>query len=345
MQKGLIDMAKKIVIDAGHGLNTAGKQTPNGIKEWELNNKVALAVAKQLAEYEIEIYRVDDPTGKTDVSLYDRVVKANKIMPDVLISIHHNAFTGQWGTHTGVETYYNSTRQKEIEKTLATKLANQMATNVGLRNRGAKSASFYILNCDPKITAILSEGGFMDSTIDYPIITATTGQSNYALAISKLIIEYLQLTKKNNTKNSDADENRNETPTVGQRYLLTRNTPGYYTAADALAGRDQRVSVLAGEYTIFNIANGMINITKTKGVPGSWINPGTTVTPPVAPKIGDRYQLTKNTPGFYTSADAVLLRDQRVTVLMGEYYIYNIANGMINISKTKNLPGAWINPK
>ena len=30
----------KIAFDAGHGLYTAGKQTPDGIKEWTLNDKV-----------------------------------------------------------------------------------------------------------------------------------------------------------------------------------------------------------------------------------------------------------------------------------------------------------------
>ena len=341
-------MAKKIILDAGHGLTTAGKRTPDGIREWELNNKVALAVARQLADYDVEIYRTDDPTGKTDVDLYDRVVKANKLMPDVLVSIHHNAYTGKWGNHTGIETYYNLNRKKEVEKTLAVELSAAMSKNTGLRNRGAKTAAFYMLTCDPKITAVLTEGGFMDSTIDNPIITSTKGQESYAKSISDTLIKQLKLTKKvvkEDVKNTDI--------VIGGKYILTKSTAGFYTAADAKAGRDQRVSVLAGEYIIFNIASGMINITKTKGVPGSWINPGvaiTTPTPPpvatpVAPKIGEKYKLTKNTPGYYTSADAVAGRNQRVTVLIGEYYIFNIANGMINITKTKGLPGSWINPK
>ena len=36
----------KIAIDAGHGKNTKGKRTPDGIREWELNS----IVAKYLAE-------------------------------------------------------------------------------------------------------------------------------------------------------------------------------------------------------------------------------------------------------------------------------------------------------
>ena len=38
-------MAIKIGLDPGHGLKTAGKQTPTGIKEWTLNDKVCDKVA------------------------------------------------------------------------------------------------------------------------------------------------------------------------------------------------------------------------------------------------------------------------------------------------------------
>jgi N-acetylmuramoyl-L-alanine amidase len=160
-------MAKKIVLDAGHGLCTAGKQTPDHIHEWELNNKVALAVARQLADYDVEIYRTDDTTGKTDVSLYDRVAKANQIMPDVLVSIHHNAYTGNWGNHTGVEAYYNLNRKNDFEKTLATEMAAAISANTGLKNRGAKTAAFYMLTANAKIPSVLTEGGFMDRSISH----------------------------------------------------------------------------------------------------------------------------------------------------------------------------------
>lgn len=38
----------KIGLDAGHGLKTAGKQTPDGIKEWTLNDKVRDKVVQLL---------------------------------------------------------------------------------------------------------------------------------------------------------------------------------------------------------------------------------------------------------------------------------------------------------
>ena len=69
-------MTKKIVLDAGHGLGTYGKQDPDGIKEWTYNQKVLKAVQKHLIDkYEgFEILRTDDPTGKREVPLKERTV-------------------------------------------------------------------------------------------------------------------------------------------------------------------------------------------------------------------------------------------------------------------------------
>jgi len=62
-------------------------------------------------------------------------------------------------------------------------------------------------------------------------------------------------------------------------HRVTTRTGGFINAADAQANRNRRTWVEPGEYHIFNRANGMINVTRTPGVPGSWIDPGETPTP------------------------------------------------------------------
>jgi len=64
-----------------------------------------------------------------------------------------------------------------------------------------------------------------------------------------------------------------DTYVIGEKYNLKNHMPGFYTAVDAKANQDQCVTILAGEYTIFSISNGMINVTKIKGKEGFWINP------------------------------------------------------------------------
>lgn len=57
------------------------------------------------------------------------------------------------------------------------------------------------------------------------------------------------------------------------KYTVVVELKGYYTAADAMAGRDARVTVKPGEYYIYNkTSSGAINVTKTKTSPGAWIN-------------------------------------------------------------------------
>lgn len=58
-----------------------------------------------------------------------------------------------------------------------------------------------------------------------------------------------------------------------ETFDVTRTTNGFSTAADAANNRNPRTTVPPGTYHVFNRAQGMINVTRTRGVPGSWINP------------------------------------------------------------------------
>lgn len=184
----------KIAIDAGHGINTAGKRTPSGEREWTFNNKVAQALINRLNDYQnVQITRLDDPTGKRDVPLKERTDKANKFKADVLISCHHNANTGKWGAWAGTETYHypNSTSGR--------KLAQAIHPNVvkayGLRDRGIKSANFHMLR-ESRMPAILIEGGFMDSTIDIKKLRDDNVLKRAGINIADAVAKYLGLKEK-----------------------------------------------------------------------------------------------------------------------------------------------------
>lgn len=184
-------MSKVLVLDAGHGLNTSGKQTMNGskgvIKEWTLNSNVCNKIQAILKDYDVTIHRTDDTTGKTDISLSERVKRCNNYNPHLFVSIHHNA-----GGGVGTEVYWHTKGTAE-DKKVASILAPKLASKCGMRNRGVKQASFAVLGCKP--TAILVEGGFMDTVADYEIITSDKGQQAYAEAVAESIIEYLGLKK------------------------------------------------------------------------------------------------------------------------------------------------------
>ena len=186
-------MSKIVVLDAGHGLYTNGKQTMNGskgvIKEWTLNNNVCNKIQAILSSYDVVIYRTDDITGKTDISLTERVKRCNKYNPDLFVSIHHNATPNA----TGTEVYYHS-KGTQSDKKVANIIAPKLATKTGLKNRGVKQAAFTVLTV--KSDAVLVEGGFMDSTKDYDVVVSDKGQQAYAEAVAESVIEYLGLKKK-----------------------------------------------------------------------------------------------------------------------------------------------------
>ncbi len=190
-------MMVKIMLDAGHGSNTPGKRTLLGfrgvVKEHEMNNNVCKYIKEILNDYECEIRYSHDPSGNIDIALTERVSRCNAYDPDLFVSIHHNAFKNEWGNHSGVEVYYH-TRGTAEDKKVANLVAPKLAKEVDLYNRGVKHAEFTVLTCNA--TAILIEGGFMDSNIDYHVITSEVGQKQYARAVADSIIEYLHLKEK-----------------------------------------------------------------------------------------------------------------------------------------------------
>lgn len=190
--------AIKIGLDAGHGLKTAGKQTPNGIKEWTLNDKVRDKVVKILADYDCEIIHTDNDEGATDESLASRYNKYVKAGVKVFVSIHHNAYKSKWGNHTGVEVYTDKNPLASDTK-LANCIYTRLVKNTGLKGRGVKQCDFAVINQD-RIPAVLVEGGFMDSNIDYKVITSDAGQTAYAKAVAEGLIEFLNLKKKTVTQ-------------------------------------------------------------------------------------------------------------------------------------------------
>ena len=185
----------KIALDAGHGNNTPGKRTPDGEREWAFNSKVLLAAIAKLNTFQnVEILRLDDPTGKTDVALKTRTNRANVWKADVLVSMHHNAYLGKWGSHGGVETYTQpgaSQKSRDIAAVVHPKVVNAM----GLRDRGCKTLNLHMLR-ESSMPAILVEGGFMDSTVDVVALRDNKKMQAQGEAIAEGLAVYFKLKPK-----------------------------------------------------------------------------------------------------------------------------------------------------
>lgn len=186
-------MAKKIALDCGHGLKTAGKQTPDGIKEWTLNDKVRDKVVELLKGYDVEFVFPDNNEGTVDEGLSARKNMYIAKGVDVAVSIHHNAYTGTWNNATGVEVYTDKNETSK-DRALAEAIYKRLVEYTGLKGRGIKEENWAVINQN-SIPAVLVEGGFMDSNIDYKVITSDAGQNAYARAVAEGLIEFLGLAK------------------------------------------------------------------------------------------------------------------------------------------------------
>ncbi len=185
---------KKIGLDAGHGLLTCGKETPDKIKEWTLNDKICDKITSILKEYDCEIIRTDNNEGYKDESLSSRLAKYKNAKVDVFVSIHHNAYNGEWNDVTGVEIYVDK-KATAKDNQLAKCIYSRLGKYTGLKGRGIKKENFYVINQNI-IPAVLVEGGFLDSSKDYKVITSDSGQTAYAKAVAEGLIEFLKLKKK-----------------------------------------------------------------------------------------------------------------------------------------------------
>ena len=194
----------KIGIDCGHSKNTKGKQTPDKIKEWDLNNAVRKHVVNILKDYDVEIIHIDNNEGYIDESLFARLAKYKSEKVDAFISIHHNAFGDSWNNATGVEVYVDKKATSKDMK-LAKCVYDRLVKYTGLKGRGIKKENFYVINQNT-IPAILVEGGFMTNKIDHKVITSEVGQMAYANAVAEGLIEFLKLKKKTLSPKKSLDD-------------------------------------------------------------------------------------------------------------------------------------------
>lgn len=185
----------KIALDAGHGLYTPGKRCLKKLdkretREWIINDRVTDALELYLKMAGHSVLRVDDwDDGHTDVTLNDRVRKANNWKADAYISVHHNAGING-GSGGGTVVYVSKGCQaKSIQLQDAVyKRVIVRGKLKGNRSDGTLSANFYVIR-KTKMPAILIECGFMDSAVDIKHILDTDWSEQVGLGIAEGVCE------------------------------------------------------------------------------------------------------------------------------------------------------------
>ena len=191
----------KLAYCAGHDKGTAGKRLPktldrNETREWELNNRVAEYFAQAAAAYEgVELLRTDDPTGNTFRDIPQRVALANVWGADLYLDIHHNA-AGTVFDGGGVEAYsYPGSAQGKKYRDAIYKAVIAAGGLAGNRNQPLREANFDTLRLTA-MPAVLMEYGFMDSTVDAPVILEEDYSRKVAFGTMDAIAQLHGLAKK-----------------------------------------------------------------------------------------------------------------------------------------------------
>lgn len=186
----------KVCIDIGHGLNTPGKRTSTLLgkvyNEHELNSKVASYLIEELCDRNIQFVTTTRLNSAVDVSLKERCNISNVNKCDLFISLHHNAAGRLSKTASGIVLYKYSTKNTKDALTLYTYLIRYGGIKGNRSTPIVSNTSLYVLK-HTSATAFLIECGFMDSIIDYPIITSV----EYSKKIAHGIAEFIDYKRRN----------------------------------------------------------------------------------------------------------------------------------------------------
>lgn len=176
---------KVVILDNGHGQNTPGKMSPDGLfREWKWTREFVQRLKPRLEECGYIVF--DIVTEDKDIGLTARANRANQICAKygagncVFVSVHCNAAgsDGEWHNATGWEVWTT------VGKTNSDKLAELMCEECeleGIRLRVNKTdgdkdkeSNFTVIkktNCP----AVLTENMFMDTKSDVEFLQSEEG--------------------------------------------------------------------------------------------------------------------------------------------------------------------------
>lgn len=215
----------KILIDNGHGVNTAGKKSPDKqLLEYKYNREIAIQMVAELKAKGYDAERI--VTEETDISLGERCRRVNAICNKIgtanviLISVHVNAAGsgGVWRSAGGWCAY--TTRGVTKSDAIATKLyeaaevslaayaeALEAGKKTGLYDSKQRpfrtdyqdgdadqEADFYIIK-NTKCPAVLTENLFMDNKTDMAFLLSEAGRKAIVDLHVNGIINYIKSVK------------------------------------------------------------------------------------------------------------------------------------------------------
>lgn len=191
----------KILIDNGHGKNTAGKHSPDGrLREWAYCREIATAIVSELRRLGYDAERI--VTEDTDIRLAERCRRVNTICKQVgaknvlLISVHNNAAkNGGWHDATGWSGWVAPNASANSKKLAALLYAE--AERLHLKgNRSVPQGKYWTGNFaivrDTACPSVLTENLFQDNKGEVDFLLSEEGKQAIVDLHVKGIINYIK---------------------------------------------------------------------------------------------------------------------------------------------------------
>ena len=184
----------KVVLDPGHGVETAGKRSPdNTYYEHEFNLDMANRIKAELERHDVEV--VMTRTTENDVTLAKRVQISNEANPDLFVSVHSNASGDgtKWTAPSGFGIYTSVAGEAERNKAAKKIIAHAKEAGITLWGDGLfHDATLYVLK-NTKAPAVLIEHGFHTNKDEVDLLKTHAYRDKLACIDVKGILEYLNI--------------------------------------------------------------------------------------------------------------------------------------------------------
>ncbi len=174
-----------VVIDAGHGAHDPGAISPGGIREKDINLRVAAKIANLLERRGVGV--VMTRWQDRFIELEDRAAVANQRNADLFVSIH--ADSAPSSSAQGFTVYVATAASANAYR--AAHAINQAMEKTGMDNRGIREADYRVL-VQTNGPAVLIELGYLSNAQDAARLADDGFRDRMAQAIADGIQTYLR---------------------------------------------------------------------------------------------------------------------------------------------------------
>ncbi|MEP0870705.1 N-acetylmuramoyl-L-alanine amidase [Trichocoleus desertorum AS-A10] len=173
-----------VIVDPGHGGPDPGAVGIGGLQEKGITMDISRQVAARLQQQGVQavLTREDD----RDLDLEPRVALAERANASLFVSIHANAISMSRPDVNGLETYYYSSGER-----LARTIHSNVLQGTGARDRGVRSARFFVLR-KTSMPSVLVEVGFVTGAEDAARLSTSSYRTQMADAIARGVLQYIQ---------------------------------------------------------------------------------------------------------------------------------------------------------